>query len=94
MRTAALQVPAQTCPAWCTPDGHDFTGTGMHFGDVHEAGDLTLCLAQAPGEATPTIGLNDDMDQELTLSLDEAERLGTLLLQLARQGRTTAARAA
>jgi hypothetical protein len=53
-----------------------------------------LCLTQAPGEATPTVGLNDNLDQEPTLTLEQAEQLGTLLLQLARQSRQTAVRAA
>jgi len=84
---AALSAPAQTCPAWCTSEADDTYG--MHLGEVHEVGDLTLCLAQAPGE-TPTIELNDGMDQEFTLSLYEAEQLGGRLVQLAREGRRAA----
>ena len=90
--SAAATLPARTCPAWCTSDSDD--SYGMHLGEVHEVGDLGLCLVQAPGEAAPMIDLNDDMDQELALTLDEAERLGTLLLQFARSGRRTACRAA
>lgn len=90
--SAAATISNRTCPAWCTSEADE--GYGLHLGEVHEAGDLALSLAQAPGEAAPTIGLNDDLDQELTLSLGEAEQLGTLLLQLARQGQRTAVRAA
>lgn len=64
--TAALQTRTQTCPAWCTAETDG--AYGMHLGEVHEVGGLTLCLAQAPGEATPTIGISDDMDQEFCLS--------------------------
>jgi hypothetical protein len=62
----------------------------MHLGEVQEVGELTLSLAQAPGETSPTIGLSDDMDQEFTLSLYEAEQLGQQLVQLAREGRQAA----
>ena len=86
-----LQARTSTCPAWCTSEADDTYG--MHLGEVHEVGDLTLCLAQAPGE-TPTIELNDGMDQELTLTLFEAEQLGQRLIQLAREGRQAATRAA
>jgi len=89
---AALSVQATACPAWCTSEADG--GFGIHAGEVHEVGDLTLCLSQAPGEAAPTIGLNDDMDQELILSLDEAEQLGRVLLQLVRNARKAACRAA
>ena len=88
--TAALST--RTCPAWCSSEADGIIG--IHMGEVHSVGDLVLSLAQAPGEAAPTIGLNDDMDQEVTLTLDEAEQLGTILLQLARSGRKTACRAA
>jgi hypothetical protein len=93
MSKSATAAPAQTttCPAWCT----DTEGVyGLHLGEVHEVGELALCLSQDSGEAAPTIGLNDNLDQELTLTLEEAEQLGKLLLQLARTGRKAAFQAA
>jgi hypothetical protein len=85
--TSALQARTSTCPDWCT--SQDDGTYGMHLGEVHEAGNLMLCLTQAPGEA-PMIGLNDDLDQEFSISLYEAEQLGGRLLQLAREGRQAA----
>jgi len=86
--TAALPARTQTCPSWCTTEADG--AYGMHLGKVHEAGELTLCLTQAPGETTPTIGVSDDTDQEFCLSLYEAEQLGGRLVQLAREGRQAA----
>jgi hypothetical protein len=84
--TSALQAQTSTCPTWCT----DTDGVyGLHFGEVHEVGPLALCLTQAPGEA-PMIGLNDDTDQEFSISLYEAEQLGQRLVQIAREGRQAA----
>jgi hypothetical protein len=76
---AALSVQATACPAWCTDTDGAY---GLHLGEVREVGDLVLCLSQDPGQAAPTIGLNDDQDHEMTLTLAEAERFGTMLLQL------------
>ena len=78
--TAALQARIRTCPAWCTTEADGVIG--LHMGLIHEVGDLAVSLVQAPGEATPTIGMNNDQDEEMTLTLDEAERFGTMLLQL------------
>jgi len=88
---AALSVQATACPAWCTDTDGAY---GLHLGEVHEVGQLALCLSQNPGDTAPTIGLSDDMDQELSLSLQAAEQLGNILLQLARAGRKAACRAA
>jgi hypothetical protein len=85
--TAVLPAQTQTCPAWCTDTDGAY---GLHLGEVGEVGEVTLCLAQAPGETSPTIGLSDGIDQEFTLSLYEAEQLGQLLVQIAREGRQAA----
>ncbi len=84
MSATAAVLPVRSCPAWCTSEADE--GFGMHLGEVHEIGDLTLSLAQAPGEA-PAIGVSDDFDQELSLSIEEAEQLAITLLQLARDAR-------
>ena len=86
--TSTLQARTSTCPAWCSSEVDDTYG--MHLGEVHEVGDLTLCLTQAPGEATPTVSLSDDMDHEFSISLYEAEQLGHRLVQIAREGRQAA----
>ena len=90
--TAALSVQT-TCPAWCTreADVHDH---GLHMGELHEIGDLALSLDQYTQQEAPAIGAVYDGDIELSFTLEQAERLGNLLLQLARNGRRTACRAA
>lgn len=88
---SATSAPARSCPAWCTTEADE--GFGMHYSEVHEAGDLMVSLVQAPGETAPTIGLNDSFDQEFTLTVDEAEQLAIVLLQLARDARQARCRA-
>lgn len=90
--TALTAKSAQTCPAWCQ---HEADGDKLHQSEVHEVGEVMLSLHQYFGEKLPMIGICDWSDQELSLSLDEAERAGTILLQLVRAARkATAPRAA
>jgi hypothetical protein len=92
MSATATARPVRSCPAWC--DGEADKIIGLCMGEVHSAGDLTVSLAQAPGELAPVIEMNDDLDQELSLTLGEAEQLGTLLLGLVRLARASCSCAA
>jgi hypothetical protein len=89
---AALSVET-TCPAWCTREA-DIHSHGLHMGELHEVGDLALSLDQYTGQETAAIGAVYDGDIELNFTLEQAEQLGNILLQLARAGRKAACRAA
>lgn len=92
--TALAAKPAQTCPAWCQHEA-DEDGASLHMSEVHEVTDVLLHLSQEFNDLVPTIGLTDSYDQELYFTVDEAERVGTILLQLVRAARkATAPRAA
>lgn len=94
MSAAILAVKsAQTCPAWCQHEAEG-DGAGLHMSEVHEVGDVLLHLSQDFTDQAPKIGVTDCYDQELYFTVDEAERVGTILLELARTARRTARRVA
>jgi hypothetical protein len=92
--TSLAAKPAQTCPTWCQHEA-DENSANLHMSEVHEVRDVLLHLSQQFNDRMPTIGLTDSYDQELYFTVDEAERVGTILLQLVRAARkATAPRAA
>jgi len=60
------------------------------MGELHQVGDLALSLDQHTGQEAAAIGAVYDGDIELSFTLEQAERLGQILLQLARSGRKAA----
>lgn len=94
MSAVLAAKPAQTCPAWCQ---HEAEGDGadLHMSEVHEVTGVLLHLSQHFTHQVPKIGMNDCYDQELYFTVNEAERVGTILLNLVRAARNaTAPRAA
>ena len=89
MSAAVLSAkPAQSCPAWCQHEA-DETGS-LHLSEVYEVRDVLLHLTQHFSDQAPKIGVTDSYDQELYFTVDEAERVGTILLELVRAARETA----
>ena len=82
----------QSCPAWCQHEAGD--DDGLHLSEVSEVGEVLLQLSQDSGDQAPKIGMTQGFDQELYFTVDEAQRIGTILLELARAARTPAARRA
>jgi hypothetical protein len=93
MSAAVLSAkPTQSCPAWCHHEADD--EGGLHLSEVSEVGEVLLHLSQYSGDQALKIGMTQGFDQELYFTVDEAERIGTILLELARGACTPAARRA
>lgn len=91
MSAAVLSAkPTQSCPAWC----HHETGNddGLHLSEVSEVGEVLLHLSQYSGDKAPKIGMTQGFEQELYFTVDETQRIETILLELAQAARTPAAR--
>jgi hypothetical protein len=98
--TALAAMPAQDtsdCPAWCEHEA-EAEDAGLHQASDEllrdDGTELLMILSQEAGEE-PTIGLvHWGPDQEVYMTLQEAEKVGAILLQLARAARLAARRAA
>jgi hypothetical protein len=91
MSAAVLSAKqTQSCPAWCHHEADD--DDGLHLSEVSEVGEVLLHLSQDSGDQAPKIGMTQGFDQELYFTVDEAQRIGTILLELAQAARTQAAR--
>jgi hypothetical protein len=98
MSALAMSAPeVECCPAWCEHES-DFAGLHQAIADgpsPEDGNDLLMHLTQKFGQEDPFIGLvNCFNDTEIFLSPEEAEKVGTALLQLARTARLAARRAA
>ena len=80
----------QSCPAWCNHEADEMAS--LHMSEVGEVGDVLVHISQGFGDQAPRIGVVDSAYQELYLTVDEAQRIGTILLALAQAARTPAAR--
>jgi hypothetical protein len=90
MSAAVLSAQqTQYCPAWCDHEADELAG--LHMSEVGEVGEFLLHLSQQFTDQVPTIGMTQGFERELYFTVDDAERIGTILLELVRAARTSAA---
>jgi|SRR4051794_12888598 hypothetical protein len=98
--TALAAMPAQDisdCPLWCEHEA-EAEDAGLHQASHDlprdDGTELLMILSQEAGEE-PTIGLvHWGPDEEIFMTAEEAQKVGTILLQLAQAARRAASLAA